>query len=178
SAPLSDSANWPRLVQLAWALYDGSGRRVSGEEHLVRPEGFAIPERAFRLHGITTVRARRRGRPVGEVLGRFLEATASAVDGLVGHNVAYDRSVVGAELCRLGFPEEHVRRLFASRPFFCTMHGTTALCRLPGGKGSYKYPTLEELHRSLFGEPAWPKRSGGAAVEACARCFFRLKEAA
>jgi DNA polymerase III epsilon subunit-like protein len=178
SAPLSDGANWPRLVQLAWALYDGSGRRLSGEDHLVRPEGFTIPERATRLHGITTPGARGRGKPVGEVLARFLEATACAVDGVVGHNVAYGRGVVGAELCRLGLREEQVRRLFASRPFFCTMHGTTALCRLPGGRGGYKYPSLEELHRRLFGAAAAAGRSAEAGVEACARCFFRLKVAA
>lgn len=178
SASLSDGSNWPRLVQLAWAIYDGSGHRLSAEEHLIRPEGFEIPESATQLHGIGTLRARRKGRPVEEVLGKFLEAVALAVDGLVAHNITYDRSVVGAELCRLGCTEEAVERLFGARPLFCTMRASTARCRLPGGRGPHKYPTLEELHRILFGRGARSERSALAGAEACARCYFKLWEAA
>ena len=31
NAPLTDSENWPRLVQLAWQLHDAQGKLISRE---------------------------------------------------------------------------------------------------------------------------------------------------
>jgi DNA polymerase III epsilon subunit-like protein len=54
------------------------------------------------------------------------------------------------------------------------MEASTNHCRIPGQYG-YKWPTLEELHEHLFGNP--PDKSHDAASDArsCARCFFELK---
>ena len=42
-APVSDLNNWPRLVQIAWLLYDNSGSPVKSSDYIIKPEGFAIP---------------------------------------------------------------------------------------------------------------------------------------
>ena len=43
NAPLTDSDNWPRLVQLAWQLHDAKGKLLSRGNSIVRPDGFTIP---------------------------------------------------------------------------------------------------------------------------------------
>ncbi|MEQ1573576.1 MAG: 3'-5' exonuclease, partial [Vicinamibacterales bacterium] len=88
-APVSDLDNWPRLVELAWRLYDNSGNSVESRTAIVRPEGFVIPADAAAVHGITTARALVEGVGLEPLLVDF----ARAVDrsrALVAHNVAFD----------------------------------------------------------------------------------------
>ncbi len=174
-APFSNTRNWPRVVQLAWAIHDPDGARVSAEEHLVKPEGFHIPSAATRVHGITTTAARERGEPLGEVLGRFLAALGPPVSALVAHNALFDRNVVAAELYRLGHSEEQIRSEFLGRTSRCTMEESKAFCCLPGHYGKYKAPTMAELHQRLFGKKVPPLHTALADVDACARCFFELR---
>ena len=39
NAPVSESENWPRLVQLAWQLNDNNGRLISVNSHIIKPDG-------------------------------------------------------------------------------------------------------------------------------------------
>ena len=43
-APLTDFANWPRLVQLAWQCHDHAGKFLFAKNHVVKPVGFTIPD--------------------------------------------------------------------------------------------------------------------------------------
>ena len=54
------------------------------------------------------------------------------------------------------------------------MVGTTELCRIPGQFG-YKWPSLSELHRFLFGTGYEEAHDAGADVAACADCFLELR---
>jgi DNA polymerase III epsilon subunit-like protein len=164
-----DVAGWPRLVQLAWAVYDAWGRREAAECRIVRPDGFLIPADATRIHGISHDRALAEGAAVGDVLGLFARALDSPFDAVITHNLEYDRGVVGAELIRAELPS----RLF-ERPGLCTMTTTTQLLRLPGPYG-FKWPKLEELHDFLFESGYEGAHDAARDVEACARCFFELK---
>ena len=42
-ADVSDSENWPRLVQLAWQLNNEKGDLLSNDSLIIKPEGFTIP---------------------------------------------------------------------------------------------------------------------------------------
>jgi len=167
-----DVSGWPHLVQIAWGIYDASGRAEETRCHIVRPEGFRIPADATRIHGISHARAVQEGRPLAEVLGEFLEAAARPGIALVAHNLDYDFRVVGAELVRLGKP----LRLLEC-PGICTMKTTTDVCRLPrpGGGMGFKWPTLAELHDFLFGRSYEGAHDALRDLEACARCFFELR---
>lgn len=66
-APASNTRNWPRLVQLGWIVTDEEGNVLSQGNEIVKPEGFVIPADAARVHGITTERAQREGKPLREV---------------------------------------------------------------------------------------------------------------
>jgi DNA polymerase III epsilon subunit-like protein len=168
-----DVDGWPRLVQIAWARYDSQGNAEDARCHIVKPDGFRIPEDATRIHGITQARALRVGRDLAKVLDEFLKAVEPLGTTLVAHNLGYDCGVVGAELVRTGKPLR-----FLDIHGICTMTSTTELCQLPrpGGFG-YKWPTLEELHYYVFGYSYEGAHDAVKDIDACARSFFRLIQA-
>ncbi len=165
--------DWPRLVQIAWARYDPEGTPVDARCHIVKPEGFRIPAEATAIHGITHAEASRVGKDLAEVLDAFLAAAGGTETTLVAHNLDYDRGVIGGELVRTRKPLG-----FLEMPGICTMKSTTDLCALPrpGGFG-FKWPTLTELHLYVFGYSYDGAHDAGRDLEACARSFFKLREA-
>ena len=165
-APITDSANWPRLVELAWGLYDEHGDLHSAGQMLVRPEGFTIPAEATQVHGITDERATSEGVSLAQALVELVAATEEC-QYLVAHNLEYDLAIVGAELHRLGQSDFGKGLQLA-----CTMRMGTGL-GLPGGRGG-KPPKLHELHEALFEEELNGAHRAEADVAACARCFFEL----
>ena len=72
NAPISDSDNWPRCVQLAWQLHDIKGDLISNHSYLLKPEGFTIPFEAEKIHGISTDLASKIGKNINEVLELFI----------------------------------------------------------------------------------------------------------
>src|SRR5690606_19019959 len=169
-APITDSDNWPRMVQLAWQLHDERGALVSSGNYIVRPDGFAIPYNAAKIHGITTERAQRDGKPLCDVLAAFA-VDLSRTKYAVGHNVEFDISVVAAEQFRDGCDHEILQQLSK----LDTKDLSVDFCQLPGGKGGkYKWPTLTELHQKLFSEPFADAHDAAYDVDATARCFFGL----
>ena len=169
NAPVTDIDNWPRLVQLAWIVCDEHGQTVSSRDVIVQPDGFVIPMEVSRLHGITTVIAREKGRPLQEVMEEFAEQV-DAAGALVGHNISFDECIVGAEFERLRM----MTSLFL-KPKYCTMKSATDYCKLPGKKG-FKSPRLSELHQVLFGTGFDNAHNALADVEATVRCFWELRK--
>lgn len=170
SAPISDTNNWPRCIQIAWQLHDELGNLVEHQDYLVRPEGFNIPYDAERIHGISTELAQEQGISLQEVLEKFNIALGKA-KFIVGQNVGFDVNIMGCEFYRLGVDSSLV-----SLPVLDTCTEVTAeLLKLPGGRGGkYKLPTLTELHGYLFGEPFAEAHNATADVEATTRCFLEL----
>lgn len=169
-APVSDTDNWPRCVQLAWQLHDDMGRLLDQQDYLVRPDGYDIPFDAEQIHGISTALAMEDGVPMKIVLQHFRQALDQA-RFVVGQNVGFDLNIMGAEFYRQeeGNPLESFPVLDT-----CT-EKTAALCQLPGGRGGkFKLPTLTELHEHLFGEPFTEAHNATADVEATTRCFLEL----
>lgn len=169
NAPVTDVDNWPRLVQLAWIMYDDQGQILKSRDVIVQPDGFVIPPEASRVHGITTVVAREKGLPVKEVMTEFADQV-DAASALVGHNISFDECIVGAEFERLRM----MTTLFL-KPKYCTMKSSTDYCKLPGKKG-FKSPRLAELHQVLFGHEFDNAHNALADVEATAKCFWELKK--
>lgn len=169
-APITDLNNWPRIVQIAWQIYDDSGKEIESRNHIIRPDGFVIPEQAAKVHGITTQRALEEGIELREALGEFADAL-SASGYLIAHNISFDEKVTGAEFLRIGLPLD----LFAL-PKICTMFSSINHCNIPGQYGSPKWPTLMELHTTLFKKGFEDAHDALVDVAACAKCFFELKE--
>jgi DNA polymerase III epsilon subunit-like protein len=168
-----DVSGWPRLVQLAWGLYDLRGEELARRCHIVKPKGFVIPAEATLIHGISHDQALRTGKDLRTVVEEFRMIAERPGVTLVAHNLDYDCGVMAGELVRLKKPLD-----FLDRARVCTMKETTDFCRLPrpGGGWGYKWPTLIELHTHLFGAPYDGAHDAAADLDACRRCFFRLFE--
>jgi DNA polymerase-3 subunit alpha len=169
NAPITDTSNWPRVVQLAWQLHEDNGALVEQKDFLIRPDGFNIPFQSEQIHGISTELARLAGEDLGDVLFLFKKALEKA-DFIVGHNVRFDINVMGCEYVR--FNEETPLKL----PILDTCTERTAeMCQLPGGRGGkFKLPTLTELHDFLFHVGFNEAHNATADVESTTRCFLEL----
>lgn len=169
NAPISDTNNWPRMVQLAWQLHDYDGSLVSRGNLIIKPEGYTIPFNAEKVHGISTDRALQDGHDLSEVLGKF-EADIDRAEYLVGHNIEFDIKVVGCEFFR-----KTIESNISKKKTLDTKDLSIEFCALPGGKGGkFKWPTLTELHRKLFNEDFGDAHDAGYDVSATGRCFFSL----
>jgi DNA polymerase-3 subunit alpha len=169
-APITDTGNWPRCVQIAWQLHDEMGKIIEHQDYLVQPEGYNIPYDAERIHGISTELAQADGIPLSEVLEKFNVALSKS-KFIVGQNLKFDINIMGCEFHRLGIESQ-----MSAMPVLDTCTEVTAsLLKLPGGRGGkFKLPTLTELHSYLFNKPFAEAHNATADVEATTRCFFEL----
>lgn len=169
-APITDTDNWPRCIQIAWQLHDELGKVIEHEDFLVFPDRFNIPYDAEQIHGISTDLAAAQGIALSEGLEKFNDALSKA-KFVVGQNVGFDVNIMGCEFHRLGI-ETNLTNL----PVLDTCTEVTAqMCQIPGGRGGkFKLPTLTELHQYLFGEAFGEAHNATADVEATTRCFFEL----
>ncbi len=170
TAPITDTANWPRVVQIAWQLHDEMGNLVDQRDFLIRPDGFNIPYDAEKIHGISTDLASLYGDSLSDVLTIFQTELAKA-RFVVGQNLNFDLNVLGCEFVRLGLDSP-----LTKYPVLDTCTEKTAeLCKLSGGRfGKFKLPTLTELNSFLFQTPFNEAHNATADVEATTRCFFEL----
>jgi DNA polymerase III subunit epsilon len=168
-APHTDTANWPRMVQLAWLVYTLDGKQVTGGNYIIRPEGFTIPIEASNIHRITTQRGLSEGVALQEVMSQFALALSTCTH-VVAHNINFDKNIVGAEFIRA-----NINHPLFERNHICTMQATTNFCALPGNWG-YKWPTLSELYHKLFNEYFDEAHDGFVDVSATAKCFWELQK--
>jgi len=169
NAPLSDSDNWPRMVQIAWQLHDELGNILENKDYIIKPEGYDIPFNSYRIHGISTEIANSEGFDLSEVLKEFSEVLKK-VKVVSGHNVSFDYSIVGAEFIR-----KNIEDTLKNKPIVDTMLFGTDLCKLPGGRGGkFKSPKLEELYEKLFGSKFDEAHNAAADVNATAQAFFEM----
>ena len=168
-APVTDTNNWPRMVQIAWILSDRNGNRIKSKDYIIKPEGFKIPSDASRVHRITTERAFDEGLHLERVLNEFNELITES-DVIVAHNIDFDKMILGAEFIRNGIKSE-----FDYKPKLCTMKSSTDYCRIPGNYG-YKWPKLSELYQKLFGEGFDEAHDASVDINATEMCFWELKK--
>lgn len=169
----TDIEKWPRVVQLAWALYDTEGNRKSRNSFIIYPTDFSIPMDSARIHGITTERAKAEGVSLYKVLPQF-NADVEKAATIIAHNIAFDLPIIHTEFVRC-----RLETKLLEKENFCTMkpREIVSWCKIPKASGyGYKWPTLTELHLQLFEEEFTGSHDAGADVEACARCYFELRK--
>jgi len=170
NAPISDTDNWPRIVQLAWQIHDDMGELILHKDFIIKPVGYNIPVNTESIHGISTELAYVVGEEMTDVL-RIFKNDIKKVNFVIGHNLAFDINIMGCEYFRI--KEESP---FLGIPVLDTCTEETArLCKLPGGKGGgFKKPTLTELNKFLFSQSFGEAHNATADVEATTRCFLEL----
>lgn len=174
-SPLSDHNNWPRMVQIAWLLYNDNRELVESESYIIFPEDFAISAQAAAIHGITNTKAKFEGTPIKEVLDKFLETFKKATH-LIGHNLEFDYKIVGSELIRLGTGEYTWYKELNKRERICTMQDSRVInyCALQSHRDDYKWPKLSELYFKIFNNVFIEEHNAKKDIWATAQCFFKL----
>ncbi len=170
NAPVTDTDNWPRVIQTAWQLHDEMGNLIEHNDFLVQPDGFNIPFDAESIHGISTDLAKEQGIPLNKGLELFNEVLQKT-KFVVGQNVEFDVNIIACEFYRLG-----IRNNLTELPVLDTCTEATAkICQISGGRrGKFKLPTLTELHKHLFETDFEEAHNATADVEATTRCFLEL----
>lgn len=158
-----------RIVQMAWLVFNMDGKELKSENHVIRPVGFEIPEKATEIHGITTQEAISGGEDLEEVMLKFHNDLAQS-SLLVGHNISYDVRMVSYEFARIGviFGFEMMEKV-------CTMNKSTEYCAIPSERRYFKKPTLQELYSKLFGDKFEGEHDASADIRATAKCYWELK---
>lgn len=160
------------LVSIAWLLANDEGVTLHSEYHIIKPEGWIIPEETIKIHKITQTTAERFGANQRDVLWRFLWFVNEA-DVLVAHNIQFDQKIVNNALkTYLGHSlmlEDYGKRLF------CTMMHAKEVVGRVTRNNKFKNPTLTEMYTQLFGSaPVGQLHNAMVDVQVLTQCFFKL----
>lgn len=161
--------NWPRIVQLAWALYDEKGELMAERCDLIFPDKWVIPTELEIKFGRTTEQCYEQGVDIGFALQMFAGAE-SRCTYRIAHNMNFDSKVMRAEIIRGGGLWN-----FSSKKL-CTMMKSNKWVGARNENGGGKFPSLEELHGKCFGTKVEGAHDAGMDVKALANCFFKLCE--
>lgn len=172
-------STWPYILQFSFVVYDMELHQVVTlvDEIICLPSNITISKESENIHGISKEMVEKKGVALEPLLNIFLEYCEKS-ELVIGHNVEFDYKMVCAELMRLSESEKFRKFKFAKN-FFCTMKSTINLCNIKAisksGKEYVKYPSLKELHFTLFKRE--PKNLHNAIndVLICFRCFYKLK---
>jgi len=167
-ASFKEVDKFPRITQFAWQLYNSEGKLFKSFQSLVKPDGWEVPKEEFFIkNNMSTERCEKEGKPIKPILEQFL-IELNACKYLLAHNMNFDLPVTASEMYRLGFQAKNKPQKI------CTMQSTTDICRFPGPYG-FKWPSLQELHKFLFGCDFEGAHDASDDVTAMAKCFFELK---
>ena len=168
SAPAHETFNWPRLVHLAWILYDEEEGKAMRQNHVIKPENFEIPEKSAEIHGVHHEFARENGHPLEKMLDGFNQHIQKA-DIAVAHNTGFNEKVVAAEYYR-----NNEDNPFPWIETYCLMREATYVTKIEDKQGRYRWPSLLELHEFLFDKPYPSPGRADTDVAATFRCLIQL----
>jgi len=166
NAPFSDLENWPRMVQIAWMIFDEDQKLIKKISKIIKPENYTIPEEVAKIHRITTERAIREGEDLKGVLNEFNEDLKNN-SYLIAHNISFDEAIVSAEFLR-----KDIKGNLEDIEKICTMKESKDYFKKRTGKS--KWPKLTELYIELFGEIFEDAHDALVDVKACAKCYFEM----
>ena len=159
---------WPRMVQIAWALIDEGAIQIQ-RSIIALPDNYTIPASATQIHGITHDVALASGIPAIQILQQLNEAFRKC-DRVIAHNLQFDLGILESEALRHDFPLD----LPAKRT--CTVHlGRHFLTKHAGIKQG-GYPKLSSLYERLFGFGFANPHNASADVTACFHVYKKLKQ--
>jgi len=158
--------------------------------HIIRlPRHVIMDNETINIHKITNEISQQKGVDLRNVLLQFVE-DLRGVNYVVGHNVEFDWTVIRAELHRLtrdylntdeyltywGYIDQMT--LLTSK-MYCTMKESTKLCNITetraDGSTYVKWPTLEQLHKHLFGVAPLNLHNSLNDVIITFRCFYKMR---
>ena len=170
----------PHIVQLGYimGMYNGETVDIIDKFDIYIDPKSEIPEAVIKIHGIDNERVK--GCPeFKDIAGEFFRNCLQA-DIIIGHNIAYDISMIDVESQRIWSDE--AKRLWFMKVFqkksICTMQASIKLCKLPfpTWRAGYKWPKLIELHNYLFGKDFENAHDAMGDITATLDCFIELHQ--
>lgn len=166
---INDLSNWPRIIELAWELFDHTGRTIRKECSMIIPDGWTVPEGGFwEEHGYDMESLAMEGVMLPDLLASFT-ASVQVADLMVAHNMAFDYPVINCEMLRYGKRAKKVAT-------YCTKLESTELCGIKGGYGKNKWPTLGEAYKFFTGKEPIDAHHAGADVQMCKEVYLALQD--
>jgi PAS domain S-box-containing protein len=171
----NDRTNLPRVIQVAWLLFDEDGKRISAHNRYLFQDQ-PIPAQSTRIHGIDDASVHQKGESATAVWSDFVKDLENC-EYFIGHNIDFDLPVIEGELQRL-----QINNAFAGKKMICTMKQGKAFCRIPAADGhGFRYPDLEELYKiayygRLTDQPITGLHDAYVDAAITAKVFFRLLE--
>lgn len=167
-----DAKHQPNIVQLGALLCDHLAQDIASLDLIIKPDGWTIPQDVAAIHGITDAIAQDCGVPILSALSPF-SGLVKRADLIVAHNIAFDLLLCRTAYHRIGKPNPFSAE-GDSKSVYCTMQHSAPVCKLPGGRFGYKWPSLAEAHEILNGQGFDKAHTAMAYVQACKRIYFRL----
>ena len=169
-APYTDTFNWPRMIHLAWLVYDKKGQLVEDKDFMVNPVGYDVSPETLMRHKLQEDMMQQTGLPVQDVLSSFNESV-NASTFIIAFNLQFHENVIMSEFYR-----ENIESKFFLAERICLMRESTYFCKLEGPNGRYKWPSLLQLHTKLFGGGFENNGNAHNDVMAVSRCFNKLMD--
>ena len=163
----------PHICQIGAIVTDEEGRTMSEFNMLCKLEGATIHPGAQAVHGITPENCELYGAPPISILST-LNHMAAPCRLTIAHNRKFDAAICDAAFQRIG-GQVPMNRNFTKQLGFCTMEATTDLLKLPGFKGKYKWPKLQEAYKYFFGKEFEGAHDAMLDIRATRDVFFALK---
>lgn len=167
---------WNKMLQLSWQLVDTCRWKVISRQNFYfrQPGKDKVEDGAIRVNGLTKERLAKLGTvPRSKAIQAFAKDMEQS-DMCVAHNLDFDFNFIY---------HEDKKGLITWKKGYCTMHGTTNLCKIEFGYRPYwadddqvyKWPKLIELARFLKVDYSKINLHDSAGdVELTKRCFRAL----
>ena len=150
---------WPYIVQFSFIVFDTDTLKTTEYDYMIKAP--YISEESTKIHGITLSMNKEQGFSFPCIYDIF-KLCLDECNVLIGHNIQFDIQMVQAACMRYNIP------FTLNKPTICTMKSTTQMCNLP----RMKWPTLNELHRTLFNTSVIDLHNAIIDVIVCLRCYY------
>lgn len=166
----TDTDNWPRMLHLAWQMYDDERKLVSFGNKIIKSDNQKITANVAKSTGVTQKQMTEDGVDLNSALLEFNEEVNKAKT-IISFNWKYNASIL---LCE--YKREKIKTDLDVKDSFCLMHESTYYCKLPSRYGGFKWPTLTQLYAKIYQAKLEGINQADTDVIACASCFYKLMD--
>jgi len=167
-----NSDEWPFIVQLSYMIYDDETHEILVDinDYIAIDNNCIISPASYEVHGLTHTFLQSNGIPIKDALYK-LKKHMNKCDLAVGHNISFDKRILLAECIR--------NKIFLNmKNTYCTMKESKEYCNIKctnnKGETYIKYPSLSELHYSLFNHNVNNLHNASIDILICMRCYYKI----
>jgi DNA polymerase-3 subunit alpha len=181
--------SFPYIVQISYLVCNDNDIEKTVNYVIRLPSHVVMDNDTISIHKITNEESQQNGVDLKQVLLQLAE-DLKGINYVVGHNIDFDWTVIKAEMHRLTREnlntEDHLKywgyidqMTMLTSKLYCTMKESTKLCNITDtrsdGSTYVKWPTLEQLHKHLFGVSPLKLHNAFNDVVITFRCFYQMR---